>query len=396
MTIEQQIAGLSQQLGEVTGLFRGIYQQHESARTTMINDVNAFISSFAYRTATTLEVGAGKPYATINAALDVIRDKVLITPVLIKVADGIYDFTDVSLHNHPFAHKIKIEGNIANPSNCVIRWKADAHGDSRGFIIGNCRGLNISGFKLIGSCTDANITHRSVLLNNSLLISDAGSLIISDGYRGIESYNSRYISDAVSIDSVKYSAIFGVGSQFDLPNTVITGAGASTFKLPSRLGGETVGLCGVWLLDSSRGNLTGIKSSNIYHGVISERSSFAEISGSKLDGCYYGALAAYGGAMVGYAYNSIHPTANNCAHGFVSSIGGALFLDGGTATGSSVVGFRATGGGNLFVNNGSAKTCAIGFQSTGGSVLNAVGVDAASTGNTVKYDVDANSKLIWS
>ena len=358
------------------------------------------LNNLAYRGATTFEVGAGKPYSSVNQVLDLLRDKILVSPILIKVADGIHEWTNISLHRHPYAHKIRIEGNVANPANCVIRWIPDAAGNSHGMVIVGSSGLNISGFTLIGSATDSNFTYRNIYLDGSTLFCDKNSMIIDGGNQGIEVLNgSAFIADGINIKNIKQSSVVIRSSRANIPNAHIVGFGkGSEYTMPARLGGATVKAKGIWAISNSLAEISGANISGMEYGVVTESGSQVYANWIAVDACTNGCFATFAGNLQSFNNaEGVGAAASNCDRGFMSDLGSNMYLKRATAIGCSVTGFRASGGGSLYNHDGGyARNCAIGYQSTTGGLVGAHGAAANSSGNTVNYNVDADSKLIWS
>lgn len=334
----------------IQGSDKILVRQNDELFEVDFDSIDAALNDLAYREATTFEVGAGKPYSSINQVLNILRDKILVSNVLIKVADGIHDYNSIGIYRQPYAHKIRIEGNVANPDNCVIRWIPDAAGNSHGVIINGCSGINISGFKFLGSSTESNWTYRSLFLGDKAsFYSDDNSLMFEGGARGIEMYDYAQIhAPRLRLSNIAGTAITVARMASGwIPNAVISGAGKNaSVTIPARQNGGVLNPRGIWLMDNANVQAGGAGISNLRDGVIAEKGANIDASIIDVSDC-------------------------NC-------------------------GILATNGGVLSANEGKATGCGIGYRSTLGGLLIANGTSANSTGNTVKYDVDANSKLIWS
>ena len=334
----------------IQGYDKILVRQNDELFEVAFDSIDAALNDLVYREATTFEVGAGKPYSSINQVLNILRDKILVSNMLIKVADGIYDYNSIDIYRHPYAHKIRIEGNVANPANCVIRWIPDAAGNSHGVLINGCSGINISGFKFLGSSTESNWTYRSLFIGDkSSFYSDDNSLMFEGGVNGIEMFDYAQIHAS----RIRFSNIAGTAMRVArlasgwIPNAVISGAGKNaSVTIPARHNGGVLNPLGIWLTDNANVIAGGAVISNLRYGIISARGAHTEASLIDVSDCDYGIWATNGGVIL--------------------AIGG-----------------KATG-------------CDIGYQSTAGGLLIANDTSDNSTGNTVKYDVDANSKLIWS
>ena len=388
-TLQQSI----QQHAESANLWRSESARHEQSRNDMIAQVNGFINGFASRQAVPLEVGVGKPFATIIDAYNTIRNKVLTAPVLIKVADGIHDSTGIDLGYHPFAHLIRIQGNAANPANCVIRWMPDAQGNSHGFIMRGMIGLNISGFRFVGSDTEANFTHRSIWIgHNSYVYSDDNSIIIDGGSAGIEVHRSQYHCKGLRSSNLAGPAVIASqSSAIIITHAVIAGRGIANTPAPARFNTRLVSR-GIWMMDNSHGYCSDNNISNVATGIYAERGSSVEFSRSTATASKYGFLVSFGANAQSFE----GAVAKNCEHGFIADQGSQLMINGVKAEGCTTVGFLAAVASNIYGNNTVAVNNNVGYQSLYGSVLNVPNSNALASGNTVLRDVDADSKLLWS
>ena len=353
---------------------------------------NNVVNQFSYLNAVTFEVGVDKKYKTIQSVIDLLRDKILLAPVLIKVADGIYDCNAINIVRLPYAHMVKIEGNVKNPELCVIRWIPDNEGNSNGVSIVGSKGLNISGFKFVGKTDDGNFTYRSIFLGDgSSLYSDSNSLIFEGGRFGIELYNySLLLADKIraenvakAVVSVHVSAIYA--TNMNVKNTV-----PYTTNAPARLGGYAMTTCGIWLIDKSHGYFGGSSFDNLHTGFISERGSHIDCSNISLSNCYTGGVVLFG--SVAESFDGLKII--NCKHGCVADHNSTVKLDNALFENCSTLATRSDHGSCMYITNSAAKVCGIGYQSINGSLLYAKNTN--NSGNTVERDVDQYSRLIWS
>lgn len=366
---------------------------HESARATMIGDVNAFINSFARRTAVTFEVGVDKQYKTIQSVIDLLRDKVLAAPVLIKVADGIYDCNAINIDRFPYAHKVKIEGNVKNPDLCVIKWIPDNAANSHGIGINGSKGINISGFKFVGQTDDSNFTRRSIFLGDgSSLYSDSNSLVFEGGQFGIELYdNSLLFADKIRAVNVAQSVVVGARmSAVHATNTTVKNNVTYTKNAPARLGGFQMKTRGFWLFDNSHAFIAGSSFDNLHDGFTFERGSHGEFSNISLSNCYIGGLLIFGGVAESFAGAKFV----NCQHGCIADHNSMVSITEALFENCPTLATRSDHGSSMYVANSAAKNCGVGYQSINGSLLHAK--NTSNSGNTVERDVDQYSRLIWS
>ena len=138
--------------------------------------------------------------------------------------------------------------------------------------------------------------------------------------------------------------------------------------------------------------------SNLRYGLVAERGAHTKASQIDVSGCNYGILATLGGVINAFSSNDglTKPKVRSCDYGLIVDHGSSAHFDKGVAENCSAAGMSAINGGVLLASGGYATGCGIGYKSAGGGLLTAHGVAANSSGNTVNYNVDANSKLIWS
>ena len=203
---------LEQQLSSAIAAQNNLTQTVASSFDNLKAQVNGFINAWGINGYTTLTVGQGKQFANIQDAWNSLTGKVLQAGVLIQVSDGIYNQGGIGLENHPYAHMVRIVGNLANPTNCVLNFVADANRVSHGILCNNVRGLEISGFKLVGGFSENNITWRGLYVGNSSWVRSAdNSLVIEGGLKGLNKF--RHMLDFLKEESLEFNPVHQLRNQ---------------------------------------------------------------------------------------------------------------------------------------------------------------------------------------
>ncbi|MFN4295164.1 MAG: hypothetical protein ACK4JD_13650, partial [Thermoflexales bacterium] len=194
MSLESQIAALVTASNALTSEVSGKITQINAALNNAINTIGII------DTPTTLEVGPGKPFATIQQAIDHLNGKILRANVTIKLSDGDHYANSIVIETQPYGGRISIVGNTVNPAACRIVWTPDSNGYSHGLIVSGSR-VRVAGIKFIGSATDSHVTWRSLLAHKGGRIdASGGDVIIDGGVYGAEAYfNSMAYVDGISI-----------------------------------------------------------------------------------------------------------------------------------------------------------------------------------------------------
>ncbi|MDF0604440.1 hypothetical protein HZU77_002085 [Neisseriaceae bacterium TC5R-5] len=347
---------------------------------------------------TQLDVGSGKPFATIQAAWDSLNGKTLQADVLIKVADGEYKTTAITLQHQPFAHRIRIEGNIANPTACKIRFIADVNKQSHGILFSNVRGVTFSGFHLIGETTATNWTSRCLLVGGGAHVSSAeSSLIIEGGGEGLRvESNTRFACARLKVSKIAtWGVVVTNGAEADLAYLSLVGNGKNTnpVRIPAHINPETPDVYsnGVLCSDNSRLWMIDARISAVLDAVYAARHGYIACDGTSVDQAVTGFMAYQGGILHnwGAGVSKSFPAgrrgkATNCDIGFQSIWNSTMFVYMAVAE-NCRMGFICTTNSAMHADSGWAKNCTYGYYAHDLSMLSAGSTYAASTGNTTPY-----------
>ncbi|MDF0604630.1 hypothetical protein HZU77_003055 [Neisseriaceae bacterium TC5R-5] len=346
---------------------------------------------------TQLDVGSGKPFATIQDAWDSLNGKTLQADVLIKVADGEYKTTGLTLTHQPFAHRIRIEGNIANPTACKIRFIADVNKQSHGVIFSNVRGVAFSGFHLIGEGTATNWTHRCLLVqDSSQVVSAANALIVEGGVNSVYvNNNSFFVSTGLKVSKAKnWGVVIGNGSAAELASLSAVGDGKTTSTvIPAHINQNTPTILpnGLLCQDGSRAWLADAKVSGVAYGIYAACNGYIWCDGASVDQANNGFVAYEGGRLrnTGSGVTKFLPAglrgkATNCDIGFNTNWGGVMMVPMAIAE-NCRIGFYCSVNSCMHADSGWAKNCTTGYLADALGVISAWSTKAASTGNTTPY-----------
>ncbi|KMN76433.1 hypothetical protein VK98_21215 [Chromobacterium sp. LK11] len=362
-----------------------------------------------------LQVGPGREFADIASAWNSLNGKTLKTDVLIKVDDGQYTATGIWLGNQPFASRIRIRGNIANPSACQIRFVAGADKNSHGVVFTNARGVEFSGFHLIGEATEGNWTHRCLHIGEGSWVWGAeNSLILEGAGSGLQvEQNSRFSNSKLRVNKVKeWGVVVGGGSHCELHYVNIVGEGKNFLtKVPVRLDANDRSAYphGMLCADTSRAWVTEGRVMGVRTGFHAARNSYLWCDGSVVEQSAVG-FEAHSGAVIWNHGSGPVPAlpqgrrgkALTCDTGFQAVWAGVIYAPMAIAENCNN-GFRALCGTTMVINGGWAKNCQVGFETYSTSYLEAYDTKAASTGCPTVYSPatsgvagNANSVLSFS
>lgn len=341
--------------------------------------IDAVMAQWGIAKDTTLEVGTGRDFSSIQAAWNEVSRSQLKGSVTIKVNDGVYEQSSIWLANQPYAAFIRIIGNIANPDNCVLRFVNDSNGKSHGSQVRNCWGLEFSGFKSTSADRDNN--YRGLWVGeNSYVYSADNSLIFDNCLLGIESTASSVVrARGVRAAGCLYGASVNNNAQANL----------STFQ--SIGPGKDHNSNGRGMRASSGGMITayGADIRNHAVGVIAESNGYLWCDGSEAHNCQYGFLSAWGGLVWNHVNAGANPQgkAINCDHGFRAHSGGQLLAVGALADGCQY-GFSVGAFSHLSANESHAKNCTDhGYHANAMSLIEAWNTQANASGNATDYNL---------
>jgi hypothetical protein len=294
--------------------------------------------------ATTLEVGVGKEFDSIQAAWNSLAGKIIITPITIKVDDGIYDLSALRLDRQPYSHNINIIGNVANPAACVLNFVDPPGGFSQGIICsGNSTQVLLSGFHLQGTGNTA----RGILATDSAFVfCSPGTITVDNCRAGIQSSN------------------LGSFIGFDITVTnCIDGCTSTSFAFVRGLNATGLGNAGVGI-NCSRGATVICELSNV-------------------SGFVHGFLCLFNAYMT-----STDCKAESCINGFFADGNASIDASGSTARLCTGAGFLASGSGFLNAPRTTAEDNNNGYFVHNHSHLTAI--PSTALRNTQNYNLASN------
>lgn len=174
---------------------------------------------------TTINIPAD--YATLAAAFAYLRTKSIErgATVTVQVADGTHDYTGAAVSlNHPQGEQIRVLGNTATPTNCVLTWTNTASGIDA---------LAVTGGHVLGYLDGFHITrtaHAGASIGVGLLAEDGSRIIcgpkvkVSNHYYGIAARMGSYIkADGAIVDGAGDVGVWAfVDSSVDCSGAVVT------------------------------------------------------------------------------------------------------------------------------------------------------------------------------
>lgn len=194
-------------------------------RTAMQNINAEFAKDKRGGTTTTLNVPGS--YATVQAALDAVRDWTIGNDswVDIQLAAGTYTLTSGINANHPFGHRIRIKGDLVTPANVIIRGANpptfDALTVSNGHTLGLLDGIT---FNLVNKASAAN-NHTAVLALDGGTIICGPNVVVNNWYYGIAARAGSYIyCRSATVTNAGDVGIWAMcGSAVDCRNATVSG-----------------------------------------------------------------------------------------------------------------------------------------------------------------------------
>lgn len=283
----------------------------------------------SYGSTVTLNVPA--QYASINAALDVIKDWSILGTVIIQVADGTYNLTSSIYLNHPDGVRIKLLGNTTTPANCILRGPSpptfDALICSNGHTFGLIDGFTID---LVTKATPAN--------NTSAILAELGGTIIT--------------GPKIEINNWYYGIAARNGSTIRCRYAKVNNAG-------------DVGIWSVYGSSVDAQYATSTNASDIANGwgfgFQAEHGASLNCSNATATGCNAAGVAALSGS---YVLANGATSSNNVGSGFIAQYGGSIENHNAVASGNTQYGEKLIGLATIFGNGKTISNRGIvdGFQ----------------------------------
>ncbi|ADJ61731.1 hypothetical protein G5B88_01020 [Herbaspirillum seropedicae] len=340
---------LEQQISDAIASQNALTQMVTSKMSHLESRINGFIDRWGVDGYTVLEVGACKPYATIADAWYALAGKAIKSDILIKVADGDYACNQIWLAHQPFGSRIRIEGNLNNPQNCILRMTPDADRYSYGVWLERQCLAGFSGFTIVGTQTAQHWTYRGLLLTRqSHLYSTPGTLRFEQC--GVEVLNDSYLeAKEMRINDCRGSSISAqVRAIARVENAIITGPSCSAqYALPNGSNAVPYGI-----LVSRDASLIADRSriANVRMGLYASIHSYAECDEILVNNVDVG-VAAYSDSMI---YSRAEPDVANCAK-----------------VSNARMGFRAWNGSRLFAAGSAVENVQQGYHADDDCFMNA-------------------------
>ncbi|MCD5326915.1 hypothetical protein ACFFU8_03855 [Chromobacterium piscinae] len=379
MSLESSISDLVRASNDLTGAVSGKMDQ-----------INNTLAQWAVLAPITLGVGAGQQFASIQDAWNSLLGKVLKAPVTIQVADGVYPMTQLILENQPYAHLITIQGNVANPANCILKFIPDSDRKSHGVFLKNVRRLNFSGFKMIGENTNSNWTWRCMYFSNAEVYVNDNSLIFSGAQYGIEMHDSSVLqAKGVQLSQQAGAAVFvGDGSLARLEKLNIVGPGKDS-RIPTAVSGQLYDVFpdGISCVDTAKAWCADATISNVRLAMAVERNAYLWAPRVTIDKVASGALANAGGCLwTDDGGTKVPSKVTNANYGYQALSNGMIIAPMAIAE-NCINGFAAELRGYIYAENGYAKSCtSTGYYAGRSGYIDAVGTAKNSVGNATQYN----------
>jgi hypothetical protein len=384
----------------------------------LIDYINTRTAAWGGAGVTTLNVGPARTLTTIQAAWDSLAGTYLTGDVLIKVDDGTYSGPGIVLKSHPQAHRIRIEGNVADPTLCIIECTPSGDTTSLGFDFVGVRGTQLAGFKVIGEATGVDPDNWTLaglrLRQGSFITCDDNSVILSGGIHGLHlTEQSTIVSPLLRCDSHVLAGILAESSSMAYAiNSTIVGPGKlSAVGAPAAYTSLNVTFTPTGVI-STTGSTVQVEGSAISAcriGILVDRASSVTAGRTTTitncgDGVYAGSNAQiWIGSDTLLNTTQERPLVSNCDNGFLAN-GGGIILASGARAEACGKGFFASSNGIIYVGsdggnpnsiyNGWARDCTDhGFYAEYGGQIYAWGTVSNSSGNVVAYSPAVSGTL---
>lgn len=371
---------------------------NEDARKSMESKVNGTLGNYKIDDTTTLNVGPNRTFKDIRSAFDSLRGKQIKGYVVIKVDDGVHKTTGIHLEHQPYASRIMIEGNKANPERCVIQFVPDRNKRSHGLVIRRLKGLRIAGFKFVGEVTPDNFTYRAIRVDyRSFVTIDENTVQIEGTRIGVEVSNtSTLYANGLKITQHTYwGVIVGIGSEVHMHRAEIHGVGKDA-RTPRYYDPDTPhkDVCGgIYAKDTSKCWSHKSIISGVWYGFLAARNTYLWCDSSVVQGAHKAFLSQLQSTLWPHINNDMPAKAIDCDYGFIAEHMGLIWAPGAIAENCKHIGFYAYSSSKLFCNDATAKNCGKGFFSNVNAEVEASGTNSKSTGNTEKYSPPASGTV---
>ncbi len=326
---------------------------------------------------TTITVGAsGQDFTTLQAAWDSLIGAVISAQVTISIQDGTYAQSIITLANQPYAQLIRIEGNLATPSNVDFNFIPSA-GKSHGILFDGVIGVEIAGFKLSGVIGETNQLLR--LLGGTTIKADPGSIVLDTADIGLNVANGFADFQSMVMTGLQRSIYAQFSSHIDARNCVTTGNGTGLPNFGFRaINGAFIDAQDT-VVSATYAGYSAVNNGTIHtEGAVSQNNSIG----------FWGT----GGVIVGGDMTAT----NNTLIGFRADRGGVINgTDQGNGAASATnsvlspsVGFSADLHGAIYAQSSEAINHAKGYEARKLSFIDADQTNANLGNNTLDYTTD--------
>ncbi|MCP1291654.1 hypothetical protein NK214_15785 [Chromobacterium sp. S0633] len=407
MSLESNVADLVKSANALTGVVNGKIGAIDKRVDVQVAKMDSTMANWGTTASQILEVGPGKPFKTIYEAWTSLSGKVLRHDVKIKVSDGVHTSTSIHLRGQPYAHRIRIEGNIKNPEACVLKFVPDNAKLSHGVIFNGVRGVNFSGFKIVGeNDADKNFTWRGVnLQRGAYVVSDPNSIQIEGVHNGVELiYGSLYFCPGLKVtDFGGHGILVHDFSRATVDDVKLKGRGKQFVSVrPDGVKVITIGIKADYqsFVTAHRAVISQCSDT----GCLAGKNSVVFAYGVQIRDCANYGIYSSSGSKVEVHPNDGEPSAiKDCKVGIGARYQGAVFGSD-LAIQNVEKGFYVDLAGLASVVGSSASHCSvIAYEATNGGFINATGSSAKSIENKVKYSPvssgvagNANATIVFS
>ncbi|AKN63938.1 hypothetical protein G5B88_01030 [Herbaspirillum seropedicae] len=368
---------LEQQLTEAIASQNALTQMVANKMGSLDARINGFVDRWGVDGYTVLEVGRGKPYATIADAWYALSGKAIKSDILIKVADGDYASNQIWLSHQPFGSRIRIEGNLTNPQNCILRMTPATDRYSHGVVLERQYLAGFSGFTIVGTQTADHWTHRGLFLGrHSDLYCMPGTLRFEQC--GVEVASESFLdAKELRINDCRGNAVTAHSSGTALvEKAVITGP--SHTAQYTRPDGSIAIPHGMYASGGAHLWCGRSRISNVRNGAFSDLQAYVLCSDLVVDTADIAFLANVNGVLHAWSQADAAECtkAINVRVGYQAWAGGVMYALG-SAVQNAAHGYYASENG--FIHAGSSRC--INVSSMGYNSINGSQINAGDTGN---------------
>ncbi len=320
--------------------------------------INSFVDGWGVDGYTTIEVGVGKQFLSIQDAWNSVLGKAFKADVLIKVSDGQYDVNSLYFAAQPQGIRIRIQGNKLNPQNCVIRFVADQDKFSHGVIVGINQRVVMEGFTYLGVQSETHWTLRGIFVNpGASFYADPDTLRFEEC--GVECYGGDFKAWGAVFNGVRGNAVCcAQGGTVEVTEALINCASKTqSFSHPS---GSQFRPAALYAYDNGVIYAGLMQASDARFGALAERGGVVASDRCLISRAEYGQMAAYGGTVWSHWDGTTRSRHVDCSVGIEARYNSTVIANGAsvtTANGTNVgSAFRATDlslievGGGVFTN----------------------------------------------